>query len=88
MTRATICHCGHDKATHFEQEHTCLGMLCDCPSYADREVPRPKAKPVIAYPVIDLLPDDFDPCPDTPRMAHPAGCICAICLYWFGTPTP
>ncbi len=87
MSFATICHCGHDKATHFQEEHTCLGMRCDCQVYADRDVPKPVPKHVIKVTDIDLV-DDFDPCPDTPRMAHPAGCICAICLYWFGAPTP
>jgi hypothetical protein len=58
-------------------------MLCECRAYADRELPKPKAKPY--YPTINPI-DDFDPAPDTPRMAHPAGCICAVCMFWFGHP--
>ncbi len=84
MTWAQVCHCGHDRASHFEGKHTCLGMLCDCRAYADREVPKPKAGP--AYPKINPMPDDFDPSPDTPRMPCPPGCVCPACLFWFGTP--
>lgn len=34
-----ICVCGHNKATHFKEKHTCLGMLCECKEYVDRNTP-------------------------------------------------
>jgi hypothetical protein len=42
MSLAEICHCGHDKATHFEEKHTCLGMRCDCEEFVHRDDPKPK----------------------------------------------
>ena len=42
----TVCHCGHDQATHHEQQHTCLGMQCECWKYRDHLKPDEK-KPVI-----------------------------------------
>lgn len=56
-----VCHCGHNKATHFEEKHTCLGMLCDCKKYIDRDDPLPseiKAAPRV--PEFDLDWDDDD----------------------------
>ncbi len=62
-TVKTICHCGHDRDTHFERgAGDCLGVGCnDCPGYRDSLYPdtliRPKAKP----------------------STHPAWCQCASC---------
>lgn len=82
----TVCHCGHDKASHFEEKHTCLGMLCECKAYADRDKPPPPKPKAIVYPVINPF-DDFDNCPDTPRIdTHPTGCTCAVCAWTYGVP--
>lgn len=36
-----VCHCGHDKATHFDEKHNCLGMRCDpeCRMFIHRDDP-------------------------------------------------
>lgn len=76
----TVCHCGHDRDTHYESAHTCLGMLCDCKAYHDRERPLPKPVRVAAPP-----PDDAE-APPTPRIGgnhHPAGCQCLTCKWIF-----
>lgn len=88
-----ICHCGHDRDSHFESKHTCLGMLCDCRSYRDRDIPLPKPPPrqkAIAMPAPDDDDDTGDPPPSTQppstlRM-HPVGCICAACAFMYGVP--
>lgn len=46
LGRSQICHCGHDRATHFEQKYTCLGMLCACPEYVHEDAPKPVPKKV------------------------------------------
>ncbi len=74
-----ICHCSHDISSHFEGKHTCLGMLCDCTSFRNRDVPLPKPLPrVKATPM--PAPDDVDP------ITHPTGCLCSVCAYRWGTP--
>ncbi len=79
-----ICHCGHDISTHHEQVHTCLGMLCDCTSYRDRDIPLPK--PVPKSKAIQMPPpDDGDPPPSTLRVPHPQWCLCSVCMLG-GTP--
>ncbi len=68
-----ICHCSHDRDTHYESQHSCLGMLCDCTSYRDRDVPLPK--PVKAAPVVE------EESPVTPRVSHPQWCTCPACMF-------
>jgi hypothetical protein len=69
-----ICHCGHDKATHFEKTHTCLGTSCDCTAYLDRDTPKPpKPPPPKPAPHVDDNWDDVSP------VTHPSGCICVLC---------
>lgn len=41
--RSETCKCSHDKATHFDEKHACLGMLCDCSAYVDQNTPDPPA---------------------------------------------
>ena len=64
-----VCHCGHDKDTHYECEHTCLGMQCDCQKYIDRDdEDDPKARaPVKKVPFRSMFLDDDIPFP-TPRV--------------------
>jgi hypothetical protein len=70
-----LCHCGHDVSTHFDGKHTCLGMLCDCTSFRNRDLPDPpKPKARVALPVDDGW---SDPTPQT----HPTGCTCIICVW-------
>lgn len=37
-----LCKCGHHKDTHFESKHTCLGTLCSCERYRDKDAPERK----------------------------------------------
>ncbi len=79
-----VCHCGHSKHAHFELKHTCLGMLCECKQYADRDDPLPK-------PPTRLQPQSFndvDDWADTQRVpiTHPMGCTCSVCAFNFGVP--
>jgi hypothetical protein len=41
-----ICHCGHDKATHFENKHTCLASACSCRRYRSDAITDPEPAPV------------------------------------------
>ncbi len=82
-----VCHCGHSKSAHYEEKHTCLGMLCECDSYTDRDDPKPKT---VSIPFKLPFSMDFASTP-TPVMpsgtpTHPTGCTCAVCAYSFGTP--
>lgn len=79
-----ICHCSHDIASHFKDKHTCLGMLCDCTKFRNRDVPLPP--PVKAIKRIAPIDDDDGDPPPTPRMAHPPFCNCAVCVYGLGQP--
>jgi hypothetical protein len=43
-----ICHCGHDRATHYRDltvlphvTAACLARGCDCPAYLNEREPRP-----------------------------------------------
>ncbi len=92
-----ICHCGHNKATHFEEKHTCLGMLCDCKRYTDRDDPLPsEMKAAAPFPNWENDFDDIQDIDDGPITLpmipiinippHPHGCPCAICAYNFGVP--
>lgn len=78
--RAEICHCSHDKATHFEGQHTCLGMRCDCTAYVHRDDPAPvKPAPPVRVHVDDDWAVPVDP------ITHKTGCNCAVCAwsrYW------
>ncbi len=78
------CHCGHDKATHYEEKHTCLGMLCDCSRYTHRDDPLPKV--TLIYPkIIGFV--DCDDAVDTPRIPScPSFCRCIDCLLAAGAP--
>lgn len=65
-----VCHCGHHRATHYQERRNCLGVLCDCPRFADRlhedkpsRVPRrvvKRAVPEAPITTPDLWPDDYD----------------------------
>jgi hypothetical protein len=69
-----LCHCGHDKSTHFEKTHTCLGMRCDCTAYLDRDRPKPAPPPPPKpAPHVDDGWDDVSP------ITHPSGCVCIVC---------
>ena len=68
-----VCHCSHDRSTHFEGSSTCLGMLCDCEKYTHRDDPKP-VKPVPPKPVRGPAVDDDDP------VTHPSWCMCSICF--------
>ena len=70
MNLITICHCHHDKASHFEAAHTCLAALCDCEEYVDRNAPLPP-KPTPPQFVTPALVWCHDP------DVHPAWCTCA-----------
>ncbi len=80
-----VCHCGHNKVTHFEEKHTCLGMLCDCKRYIDRDDPKPSAIKAAApvHPIDwgDVWDDDgpitlpMIPIP----VSHSKGCMCPLC---------
>lgn len=36
-----VCSCGHDKATHHEGQHNCLGVYCECKSFHKEGTPAP-----------------------------------------------
>ncbi len=81
-----VCHCGHSKSAHYEEQHTCLGMLCECEKYTDRDDPLPKK--MKASPPIPLFDEEAI---DTPRYpiaptTHPLGCTCSVCAFNFGVP--
>jgi hypothetical protein len=86
-----VCHCGHHKTSHYEESGTCLGVLCDCSRYTDRDDPKPqamKAAPVV--PDLDIEEDcpitlPMIPVPSNPY-PHPTGCVCSACQFWYGTP--
>ncbi len=86
----TVCHCGHDKSTHHEEQHTCLGMLCDCTRYVDRDDPKPQAmKAAPPVPELDIeeeCPPTLPMFPAAPAYPHAVGCTCAVCAYMYGTP--
>ena len=45
------CHCSHDRATHHEGRHNCLGLYCDCRTYRNEWGPvKPKEDSVIPPP--------------------------------------
>jgi len=76
-----VCHCGHEKSTHWEEQHTCLAMLCDCEAFADRDDPKPtKAAP----PRLTPPPaHDTDPGIATPCLPHPMWCTCSACFMGY-----
>ncbi len=79
MSRAEVCHCGHDQATHFKHEGkhlTCLGVSCDCEAYLHRDEP----KPVSPKPAPPEYVDDGWPDPVT----HRTGCQCIVCAWRYG----
>lgn len=43
-TLRQVCHCGHHRATHFENAGACLGLGCDgiCKHYRDDQKPDTK----------------------------------------------
>ncbi len=86
-----VCHCGHDKSSHYKDSETCLGMLCDCTRYVDRDDPKPQAmKAAPPVPVVEVEEE----CPPTlpmfpaaaPAYPHAVGCTCAVCAYMYGAP--
>lgn len=98
MSLVTVCHCGHDVATHFEEKHTCLGMRCDCEKYTHRDDPLPKKRAVrpkhashcrcLACKEADgtLGTADHQDQIVTP-MIHPGWCTCDDCMrVWGGGP--
>lgn len=50
MSWAQVCHCGHDRSSHFEEKHTCLGVLCSCEVYTHRDDPLPVSPKPEAWP--------------------------------------
>ncbi len=75
---AEVCHCGHDKTTHFEARGSCLGVHCnDCQIYVHRDDPdRPeRAKPT------KVTVERETPYPRfvTP-VTHPTWCTCPVCF--------
>ena len=66
------CHCGHDRDTHFERRHACLGMRCDCDAYVNEHAPKrtqqiPAAQPIPdpwGDPYVDDFVDDTEPATD------------------------
>ena len=67
-----VCWCGHDKATHFEQRHTCLGMHCDdCRMYIHRDDPDRPERTKKPEPRYAIWEDDVD-VPPTPIPTPPA----------------
>lgn len=80
--RLEICHCGHDKATHFVHEGkyaTCLGMGCDpeCRLFIDRDQ---TDRPERTQKVTPFLPPS-----DSWDLAKPhfdTDCQCSACLKW------
>jgi len=56
-----LCHCGHALETHFEKKETCLGVLCECPTFRDSEKPDPRP---LARSYVTVL--DYDPSWDFP----------------------
>lgn len=66
------CDCGHDRATHFEKESTCLGVHCDCKRYREPgSPPTPRAPRDPKY-VFGRGPrPHLDP-----------KCCCTKCLEW------
>jgi hypothetical protein len=35
-----ICHCGHEKAEHFDKAHNCMRQ-CDCVAFLSEDSPKP-----------------------------------------------
>ena len=56
-----ICHCGNDRASHFEGKHACLALACDCTSYVDRWDPKPPPTKRSAEPGNSGWVDHFRP---------------------------
>ncbi len=56
-----VCHCSHDRDSHFERRDTCLGRGCDCRLYVHRDDPdkaERHPKPAPKAPSTDPLDDD------------------------------
>lgn len=81
-----VCHCSHDISSHYEEKHTCLGMLCDCAAYADRDDPKPKKVTKTAPAPAPV--HDPDPGIATPVLPHAMWCTCATCLAAWGPAMP
>lgn len=86
MSLVQICHCGHDKDTHFERRHTCLGVHCECLAFVHRDDPDRPERTAKRNP----RPDGWDGVPDcaypdpqdsivTP-LVHPSWCMCGQCI--------
>ncbi len=76
--RIEVCHCGHDKDTHHQKKHACLGMGCDpeCHTFVDRnDLDRPER---IQRPTPMLPSDSWDR--GKPHMD--SDCQCDGCLKW------
>jgi hypothetical protein len=70
MSLREVCHCGHDKATHYPDEQSvvngirvnvlgaCLGMRCDCGFYLNENEPKPKSRQ--SFPAAPPVSDDDD----------------------------
>ncbi len=73
----TSCHCGHDEASHYECEGTCLGVHCECLKYIHRDDPdrRDRTQKPFVWPRLDT------PVPPTPvPTTHPMWCTCPDCF--------
>lgn len=75
MSLREVCACGHDKATHYEKKHTCLGMACDCVRYRDENAP--KEKDTVRSMPASAIDDD-----DRGRPHADGSCRCSACLDW------
>ncbi len=76
------CHCGHAKATHWEEKHNCLGMLCECRMYIDRDDPDRKERTQAPAPVLPTVnvTEYVDWVSVTPMVPHPWWCACTDCV--------
>lgn len=71
-----VCHCGHDRVSHFECKHTCLGMHCECRMYIHRDDPDRAERmkdPNAPKPWTDAERDLPTP------VIHPVWCTCPDC---------
>lgn len=64
--------CGHDKDTHHQGKHNCLGTYCDCHRYVDPYKDEPPTERVIkaAPPSFDPF-EDWDPSWVAQDITHP-----------------
>lgn len=87
------CHCGHNRATHFEKKHSCLASMCECLGYAHVDGPKPAPPPPKPSSKAPIRPHLDSSCRCSAcneydgrgKAAHPFGCLCLDC-YSYGWP--